>query len=130
MGTGRCRRSLRRGLILRKRPAADARSSGICLINRIDDYQVHRWGQFGVRDSRGHVQVLQAVLLGILPLEQPGGRGPPRRSRDFDDLLERHFLVVPVACRPSRLPRLNGRLLGRVLNRFEVVGAIIGFGLF
>ena len=37
-------------------------------------------------------------------LSGPGGRGPRRRPRDFDDLLERHFLVVPVACRPSRLP--------------------------
>ena len=57
-------------------------------------------------------------------------RGPRRKPRDFDDLLERHFLVVPVACCPSRLPRLNGRLNGRVLDLLEVVGAKISLGLF
>ena len=100
------------------------------LFNRIDDDELHDGRWFGVRDSRGHVQVLQAVLLGILPLEQPGGRGPRRRPRDFDDLLKRHFLVVPVACRPSRLPRLNGRLVGRVLDLLEVMGAKISLGSF
>ena len=59
-----------------------------------------------------------------------GGRGPRRRPRDFDDLLKRHFLVVPVACRPSRLPRLNGRLVGRVLDLLEVIGAKISLGSF
>ena len=42
--------------------------------DRINDYDLHDGRRFGVRDSRGYVQVLQAVLLGILPLEQPGGR--------------------------------------------------------
>ena len=32
-------------------------------------------------------------MLGILPLEQPGGRGPRRRSRNFDDLLDRPLVV-------------------------------------
>ena len=43
------------------------------LFDRIDDDELHDGRRFGVRDSRGHVQVLQAVLLGILALEQPGG---------------------------------------------------------
>ena len=67
---------------------------------------------------------------GYLRSSSQAGRGPRRRPRDFDDLLKRHFLIVPVACRPSRLPRLNGRLVGRVLDLLEVMGAKISLGSF
>ena len=50
-------------------------------------------------------------------------------SRNTMRLME-GFLVVPVACRPSRLPRLNGRLVGRVLDLLEVMGAKISLGSF
>ena len=83
--------------------------------NRIDDYELHDGRRFGVRDSRGHVQVLQAVLLGILPLEQPGGRGPRRRPRDFDDLLKRHFLVVPARA-PCLCPEAKVRVQGEYVD--------------
>ena len=46
-------------------------------------------------DLRVKLKVLTAVLLGILALEQPGGRGPRRRSRNFDDLLDRPLVVPP-----------------------------------
>ena len=63
--------------------------------DRIDDYELHNGGRFGVRDLRVKLKVLTAVLLGILALEQPGGRGPRRRSRNFDDLLDRPLVVPP-----------------------------------
>ena len=83
---------LLRRLLSGSLPGGDGR---LPFFDRIDDYELHNGGRFGVRDSRVNLQVLTGVLLGILALEQPGGRGPRRRSRNFDDLLER-LLVVPV----------------------------------